>query len=416
MESNINNSDMNQSENKGIFYEALSEEIRERFIRHRDTRDNHYDGIFEEMASYIRSDECTKDLYKLIDGNYEMLTPPYHFRIPKNFSGRKRDIYTWYGNTRYLVKLIAYCLRKYDYKYPDGLYSFRTKLTARDFLLKLRNFEGIENYYIVKADVSNYVGSIVPEQIIPMLEELWSDDPAFLNLLKHILLQKKVIERDGSIVDAEPGGLGGIPLANHFMNIYLTELDRHFYPIAPLYCRYSDDIIIFARTKEEAEEYIEYFNSVLEKRKLHTNNEKTYLIQPGESVEILGCRMKDGNMDISDHAKNKLKRKIRMHANRLIKRKKRQGISDEEAGKMMIDYCHNIFFGINKKNELTWSRWIFPVITETTSLKELDNYIQNAIRYVIAGSFADKKYRTTYEDLKKLGYRSLVHSYYHFEH
>lgn len=401
---------------RGVIESAMTKELRDSFLRNRSRKAAaSYSGDYDEMSEYIASDECVHDLKKLLDRNYTM-PPPFHKCIPKNMSGAKRDIYIWKGSVKYLFQLIAFASRKYDSMYSDGLYSFRTSRTARDFLLRILNFENTADYYIVKADVSNYVSSIVPELIIPKLEELLSDDPAFLDLTKYLLLRRECIESDGSIVSCEPGGMGGIPLANMFMNVYLMELDDYFYERSPLYCRYSDDIVIFARSRDEAETYKEYLLKVLESKKLSSNREKTYLIPPGEEVEILGFKYRGGEMDISDHAKAKIKRKIRMHARRQLQIKREMNLSDEECARNMIRYCRSIFFGIRGGNDLTWARWLFPVITTTESLREIDHYVQNAIRYVMCGSFSGKRYRITYKELQDLGYRSIVHAYYHFEH
>ena len=398
----------------GVLQRAMLKENRDAFIAYRSKRVTNREYDFDEMISYISSEECVKDLEKLIRGEYTM-PPPFHHRVPKNLSGRRRDIYSWKGPFKFLLKLIVFMLHDRNDLYSDGLYSFRTNVNAIDFLRKIRAREDIASFYIIKADVSDYVSSIVPEILIPQLEEIWGDDPALLNLLKYILLRRECVERDGTRHKCEPGGLGGVPVANLFMNLYLTELDEYFYPRSSLYCRYSDDIIIFAKDKEEADEYLSYFLSVLERKKLTTNPEKTYIIEPGEEVEILGCRLKDGVMDITDHAKRKIMRKIRMRANWLLRVRKERGYSREECGRRLIDYCNRVFFGHTENNSLSWARWLFPIISDTATLKELDHYMEDAIRYVLCGSFSKKRYRVTYADLQKLGYRSLVHAYYHFE-
>lgn len=399
-------------EKKGILDMAMKKEVREAFIKNRESKTIYDEASFNALSSYISSPACVSDLKKLISRDYFM-TPPQHFRVPKDFTGRKRDVYTWHDTTKYLMSLICFAMRDYDYIYSDGLYSFRSTKTSRDFLMKLKNEPEISQYYIVKADISNYVGSIVPELILPRLKQIWKDDPSLYDLLEFLLLRRECIEKDGQLISCEPGGLGGVPLCNHFMNVYLMELDEYFEERAPLYCRYSDDIIILTHTREEAEEYMAYFYQILEKKKLRSNPDKTSLIPPGKEVTILGFKLKDGELDISDHAMHKLKRKIRLQAKKLIRLKQAKGFSDEEAGRLMTGYCNRLFFGQVNKTELTWSRWIFPVISHTASLQELDNYIQNAVRYVICGSFAKKRYRIRYAELKRLGYKSLVHEYYH---
>ena len=400
-------------ENKGILDSAMTREKRDAFLQHRENRKLFADRDYGSMAAYIASESVVRDLKSLIRRDYTM-PPPFHYRVPKNFSGRKRDIYAWKGYHNYLVKLITFCLHDHENIYCDGLYSFRSTRTAKDLLLNLRGTENIKDYYIIKADVSNYVSSIVPELIIPQIERLWKDDPAFADLLKYILLRRECIERDGSVVKCEPGGLGGVPLSNLFMNLYLMDLDEWFYPRSPLYCRYSDDILIFAKTREEAEGYLEHFYRVLKEKRLDTNSEKTRLIEPGEAVDILGFCMHDGRMDVSPYSKQKLKWKIRLHARKLLRLKREKGWSDEECGKKMLGFYRSVFFGDGKSRKLTWARWIFPVITDPASLKELDRYIQDAVRFCMCGSMSEKRYRITHKDLKRLGYRSLVNSYYHF--
>ena len=397
----------------GILDRAMSKGKRKAFLLHRKESSKMKDEEFEEMASYIKSDACEEDLRRLKEGEF-FFSAPFHYRIPKNFSEKKRDLYVWKGSEKYLFSLIGYIMRDHDAIFSPCLYSFRARLSAQDFLKKLRNYPEIEKYYVVKADVSNYVSSIVPEQILVRLKKIWGNDPAFYAILESLLLRRECIERDGSVVRCEPGGLGGNPLSNHFMNVYLMELDEYYEKRSPLYCRYSDDLIIFARTLEEALEYRSYFLQTLEEKHLTTNPEKTTIVEPGGQVDVLGCCLKNGVMDIAEHAKNKLKRKIRIRAGRLIKDKKRYGLTDREAAEQMVAACNGMFFGWSESNTLSWSRWLFPVITVTDSLKELDHYAQDAIRHVYWGTFSGKQYRTRYADLKEMGYRSLVHAYYHF--
>ena len=63
-------------------------------------------------------------------------------------------------------------------------------------------------------------------------------------------------------------------------------------------------------------------------------------------------------------------------------------------------------------NDLSWSSWFFSVITTTESLKIIDLYAQDCIRFIISGKRNKKRFDTRYSDIKKLGYRNLVHEYY----
>ena len=402
-------------ENQGILDRCLTRGLRDSFIRYRESKPEHEDDTWNDMVNYISSATCANAMKKLIRRDYSSVPAPFHYRIPKNMSGRMRDIYCFKGSMSFLFKLIAFALRDYDWIYSDGLYSFRVSKTAQDFLRRLRDNADISNYYIIKADVSNYVGSIIPEKLIPMLERIFGEDPALLDLMKFILLRRECIEPGGTVTSCEPGGLGGIPLANIFMNVYLMDLDSYFFSVSPMYCRFSDDIIIYARSREEADSYRTRLLEVVEDKGLSTNPGKTYMIEPGDAVEILGCKLKDGIMDISDHSKEKVKRKIRICVNNTLYAKRAKGLTDEECGRRVAGFCNRLFYGMKKNNELTWARWLFPCINTADSLKEIDHYVQDAIRRCMSGSSRRKRFRITYQELKELGYKSLVHEYYHFK-
>lgn len=395
---------------------AADTEKREGLLRHLEAtgKKRHEGREYAEMEAYLLSDDCAEDLRRLRQADF-FFAPPFHYRVPKNASGAMRDVYAFKGREKYLLRLIAWVMHDYDDALPQGLYSFRRSVQARDFLKKVRNFKDFEKYYIVKADVSNYVGSIVPEKIIPQLEVLWQHDPALLSLLKFLLLRRECIDRGGNVAACEPGGMGGIPVANYFMNVYLIELDRYFYDIAPLYSRYSDDVVILARDLPEAEAYRERFLQILQERQLVTNPKKTRLLMPGESVELLGYKVCRGKIDISDHAMEKVKRKLRVKSRKLLQTKRRERLTDAQAAQQMIDYCNFVLYGDAGKHELSWARWYFPVLNTADGLREVDRYAQDAIRFVMCGSLRRKRYGIRYEELRALGYKSLVHAYYHFD-
>lgn len=77
-----------------------------------------------------------------------------------------------------------------------------------------------------------------------------------------------------------------------------------------------------------------------------------------------------------------------------------------------IRYFNRKFFESDDPSELTWSRWFFPIINQTEGLREIDHYLQYNLRYVATGRHNNANYRTRYDQLKQLGYRSLVHEFY----
>ena len=63
---------------------------------------------------------------------------------------------------------------------------------------------------------------------------------------------------------------------------------------------------------------------------------------------------------------------------------------------------------------MTWARWFFPLITTDRSLHEIDLYAQQCIRTLATGKHTKSAYNFRYEQMKELGYVSLVNRYYSF--
>ena len=208
--------------------------------------------------------------------------------------------------------------------------------------------------------------------------------------------------------------MGGVPVGNIFMNVYLREMDAYFAPRAAFYSRYSDDVLICARTREEIEEYQQKFYEFLERLKLSTNKEKTMIIESGEPFELLGMELCKGRVTISAHSMAKIRRKLRRFANNAYVKQSMGKMTREEAARNMIRRFNSFFFGYTGSGKrLSWARWAFPVITDTECLKELDHYFQTSLRYVLYGSMKQRKSSIPYETLNALGYKSLVYYFHH---
>ena len=92
--------------------------------------------------------------------------------------------------------------------------------------------------------------------------------------------------------------------------------------------------------------------------------------------------------------------------------KVRKLIDAEKAARVYIKYFNRKFFENPVKSELTWCRWYFPVITTDTTLREIDHYMQECIRFLYTGKHTKRNYNLRYETIKELGYRSLVNEYH----
>ena len=90
----------------------------------------------------------------------------------------------------------------------------------------------------------------------------------------------------------------------------------------------------------------------------------------------------------------------------------RKQTTNEQAVKALIRSMNRKYFSADSSHELTWTRWYFPLINTDKTLHELDLYLQYWIRYLYTGRHRRKNYEFRYEDMKALGYQSLVHAWY----
>ena len=380
--------------------------------------------------------------------------------ISKMASQKKRVVYIYPEPENTVLKLLTYLLlRKYDGLFSDGLYSFRPGRTAQDAVRRLRSTPGVERMWAYKVDISNYFNSVPVDRFLPRLKDALADDPELYSFLAGLLLEPRVIEESGRVelgaedalrtggerrlITEQKGIMAGTPLSAFYANLYLKDLDKRFAELGAPYARYSDDIIVFAETEAEVRRLAEEIRSFLAEEGLSVNPAKENFYAPGDGWTFLGFCYKDGVTDIAPATVAKLKAKMRRKARALARWQDRKGVSGEKAALAFIRKFNNKLLGpgwdkptgaesgagqdcavpehsgaeeLPGEHELNWSRWFFPLINTTESLQLIDSYAQDQLRFLISGKRTKSRFNVRYEDLKALGYRSLVNEYYKNRH
>jgi hypothetical protein len=330
-------------------------------------------------------------------------------------STKKRVVYCFPEDFANCLKLLSWLiLEKYDSAQPQGCYSFRKGYGAQRALRTLMAVNGIGGMWCYKVDIKDYFNSIDVKLLMPIMKSLMSDDELLICFLERLLLIKEVFQgADNQLVsDEHHGVMAGSATSAFLANIYLCELDEYFTSRCIPYARYSDDIVVFAKEKSDIEEYKNIIQTILAKYHLNVNTDKEKLTAPGEKWEFLGFSYLNGIIDLSDATKEKIKGKIRRKARSLRRWALRKEVSPNQSIKTMIKVFDKKFFSKDNNDEITWSRWFFPVINTDKGLHEIDSYLQQYLRYLSTGSFGKKNYKLSYKSLKDLGYRCLVNEYH----
>lgn len=353
--------------------------------------------------------------YKAVLENIKNAVPfpyPKKFILNKVGVDKKRIVYAYDEAEKYVLKIIAFLLHEKDKIFAGNLYSFRHDQGVRKAIAYLVNKPDISEYYSYRLDIHDYFNSVDVERILPRLQKVLENEEATYNLIKEILKNPFVIGEDGEIIEERKGIMAGVPISSFLANLYLTDLDWYFQNRGIIYARYSDDIIVFAKSKLELEEYREYIENYLSKEGLTLNPKKLYYSEPHNQWSFLGIKYKNGVVDVSDVSLKKMKAKMRRKARALYRWKIRNNASDERAIRAYIKAMNNKLYNNPNKNELTWTRWFFPLINTSDSLHKLDTYMLECIRYIATGKHTKANYNLRYPTIKEYGYRSLVNEFY----
>lgn len=339
--------------------------------------------------------------------------------VNKAGTRKKRIVYSFEGEGGILLKFIAFQLYRYDGLFCDNCYAFRRSCGVRDAMKRLLAYRKIGQSWCLKVDVSNYFNSIDVEILMRKLCFVRDDEPELYDLFGRILLNKTVLYK-GQKVEDDHGAMAGIPVAPFFANVYLSSTDAFFEKERVPYFRYSDDILLFADSREELERRREQLYTQLQDMGLSVNPDKVLIAAPGEYWDFLGFGYRDGGLDLSDNTIRKTKARIRRKAEALRRWQRKKGLSADKAAIGLIHAMNRKFFGGSagegSEDDFTWSRWFFGSLTTDRGLKEIDAYLQEYIRYAVTGRHYKGNYRITYEQMKAWGYRSLVHEFWESRH
>lgn len=158
------------------------------------------------------------------------------------------------------------------------------------------------DYYILKMDIKKYFENI--------------DKNILYAILKRKIKDKKLLWLIEEVIYSNKGNKN-LPIGNYtsqmFANIYLNELDQYAKHI--LHCkyffRYLDDIVILAKTKQQAKEYLEKIRNFLNESLQLELNQKTQIFKSKQGVNFCGFKTNEYRLKIRDKGKRKLKKKIK---------------------------------------------------------------------------------------------------------
>ena len=343
------------------------------------------DGMtVEEALPYLR--EHQKELTdRILKGKYTP-SPVRRVEIPKPDGGvRKLGIPTVIDRT--IQQAIAQQLMPiYEPLFIETSYGYRPNKSAKDAILKVKEYAEQGYTYAVTLDLSRYFDTLNHELLIKLLRRNVKDERV-VQLIKRYL--KSGVMENGVVMDTEEGSPQGGNLSPLLANIYLNEFDQEFTKRGVPCIRYADDIVLLAKSKRASERLLESGTKYLEEKlKLTVNREKSHTVSVFaiRNFKFLGFALGRNGRGIYVRVHSKSWKKFKSKLKTLSSRKKCQSIKPSlERIKVYARGWLNYYGIANMKN----------------NIDDINGWLYHRIRMCIWKQW--KKPKTKVRNLLKMG-------------
>lgn len=343
------------------------------------------DGMtIEEAFDYFRENK-TELLNRIYRGKYTP-SPVRRVEIPKPDGGvRKLGIPTVIDRT--IQQAIAQQLMPiYEPLFSDGSYGYRPGRSAKDAILKVKEYAEAGYTHAVVLDLSKYFDTINHDKLLGILRRNVKDERV-VQMIKRYL--KSGVMENGVVTATEEGSPQGGNLSPLLANIYLNEFDKEFERRGVPMVRYADDIVILARSKRASERLLETSTRYLEEKlKLKVNREKsrTVSVFAIRNFKFLGFALGRNGEGIYIRVHSKSWKKMKQRLKALSSRRRVQSIIPSL-----------------KRIEVYMRGWLnyYSVASMKNGIDELNSWLYHRIRMCLWKMWKRPRARMRY--LMKLG-------------
>ena len=345
------------------------------------------DGMtIEETSAYLKEDNHAKELVSRIKRGKYTPAPVRRVEIPKPDGGwRKLGIPTVIDRTIQQA-MTQELVPIYEPLFAEGSYGYRPRRSAKDAVIKVKEYAEQGYIYAVVLDLSKYFDTLNHEILLNILRRNIKDERV-IQLIKRYL--KSGVMENGVVKETEEGSPQGGNLSPLLANVYLNEFDQEFAKRGVPCIRYADDIVLLAKSKRASKRLLATSTAYLEEKlKLKVNREKskTVSVFARKNFKYLGFTLgkNGGGIFVRVHPKawKKMKAKLKELASR--RRVQKLPISLDKIKVYMRGWLN--YYGIASMKNL---------------IDDLNQWLCHRIRMCIWKHW--KKPRTKIRNLCKLG-------------
>lgn len=188
-------------------------------------------------------------------------------------SRKKRTISTMNSVDRLLARALLQVIGlEIDAILSSKCYAYRANLSPQTMAETAADYIEAGNEWVTEIDVKSFFDSIPQDRLSDQINDLFSDKRLVRFLMSFV---KCKVDNDGDIHYLNVGILQGSPLSPLLSNIYLMDFDFKTSSQYVNYCRYGDDVRVFFRTLQEAEDARKKIEHELIEMGLRVNGQKS---------------------------------------------------------------------------------------------------------------------------------------------
>ena len=340
---------------------------------------------------------------------------PRKVYLNKAGTSKKRIVYMFEKEQRVLLGVLYRAL-SYHFRgeISSNCFSYKKGISTIKAVSHLLDLNNNCDMYGVKLDIHAYFNSVSSDRLQEMIGTVFKgyEDTDIYWLISTLYSINKAVD-NGVVVDEYMSLIPGTAVASFFANYCLKDLDQHFADFNLPYARYSDDIILFARTPEEIESSLSYIKDILSKYGLEVNPRKYEYFNPKDKIDFLGLTFDENEIDIHKYSFEKVKAKIRKDVARARKRIEQGKSFESEARKVIHRFNYRMYkCYIEDRSKFGWGYYAFRYVTTDKTLREIDFYFRDKLRYLKTGKYNKANINKTPDsELHALGYVSTVMMY-----